>query len=317
MVESRKRLHIAVGVILDQATDKVLVARRPEHIHLGGLLEFPGGKLNPGEQVLDALNRELHEELDINVTRAKPLIQIKHDYADETVMLDTWLVMDWQGVPKGVEGQEIMWIRKRSLAKSEFPAANRPIITAINLPPVYGITPDLPDYGEEFFARLASKLESGLKLIQFRSKGLDDQSRYRILKKMFKMCGDYDCRVLINGLSGIEMVEYAHGIHLTSSDLLSLDARPVGDNFLIGASCHNRIELDHACNTGVDFVVLSPVEQTPGHEHAKPMGWNGFSELVLDCNVPVYALGGMKMSDLDCAQSCGGQGVAMIRGLWG
>lgn len=131
------------------------------------------------------------------------------------------------------------------------------------------------------------------------------------------MCCDYDCSLLINGLSGMDLIEYAHGLHLTSGDLLSLDARPLGDDYLIAASCHNRIETDHACRLGVDFAVLSPVRRTPGHNKSEPIGWHGFSELVTDCNFPVYALGGMEMTDVDDARVYGGQGVAMIRGLWG
>lgn len=316
MAESRERLHIAVGVILDQATGKVLVARRPEHVHMGGLLEFPGGKLHPGEPVLDALTRELREELNIIVTRASRLIQVKHDYADESVMLDVWLVTEWHGVAEGMEGQEIMWLDRDSLSKSEFPDANRTIITAMSLPPVYGITPDLPVYGGDFFNRLENRLENGLKLLQFRNKRLDNQARYAIIKKMYGMCCGYDCRLLINGMPVMDVIEFTHGVHLTSRDLLRLDARPLGEGYLVAASCHNRIETDHACRLGVDFAVLSPVKRSPGHEKSEPIGWKGFSDLVTDCNMPVYALGGMEMADVDNARANGGQGIAMIRGLW-
>ena len=316
MVESRERLHIAVGVILDQATDRVLVARRPGHLHLGGLLEFPGGKLHPGEHVTAALNRELQEELNINATMARQMIQIKHDYDEESVLLDVWLVSEWYGEPEGMEGQEIMWIQKDNLSKADFPDANWPIITAINLPPVYGITPELPVYGDEFFNRLKCKLENGLKLIQFRNKHMDNRAKYNVVKKTYEICCDYNCRLLVNGMSGMELFEFAHGLHLTSSDLLRLDDRPMGEDYLIAASCHNRTETDHACSLGVDFAVLSPVKKTPGHDKSEPIGWNGFADIVLDCNIPVYALGGMEMSDVDDARSFGGQGVALIRGLW-
>ena len=253
MAELRERLHIAVGVILDQATDKVLVARRPGHVHLGGLLEFPGGKLDPGEDVRNALSRELREELNISVTRARQLIQIKYDYPGESVLLDVWLVTDWGGTPKGMEGQEIMWIRKNALAKSEFPDANQQIITAINLPPVYGITPDLADYGDEFYGRLAKILEKGLRLIQFRSKRLDAQSKRRTLRRIYKLCNEFNCRILINGIADADMLDSAHGLHLTSSDLNSLHERPPGENLLVAASCHSSEEIEQACRLGVDF----------------------------------------------------------------
>ena len=233
MSTQRDRLHIAVGVILDQAADKVLVARRPEHLHLGGMLEFPGGKLDPGEHARDALARELREELNINVTRARPLIQINHDYAKESVLLDVWLVTGWSGIAEGMEDQEIMWLHKDSLSKNEFPQANQPIITAVNLPMIYGITPNLPDYDDKFFASLAGILDSGLKLLQFRSKELDEVSKHRVLGKIYEMCCDYNCRLLINGIAGKAMLKFAHGVHLTGRDLMSIEQRPVGEDYLL------------------------------------------------------------------------------------
>ena len=101
------RLSIAVGVIPDQAGNNVLVSRRPGHVHLGGLWEFPGGKLQPAETVLEALVRELREELNISVNQARPLIKINHDYSSKSVCLDVWLITAWKGVPMGMEGQEI------------------------------------------------------------------------------------------------------------------------------------------------------------------------------------------------------------------
>lgn len=316
MSVQHKRLHIAVGVILDKTADKVLVARRPEHLHLGGMLEFPGGKLDPGEHVRDALARELREELNINVTRARQLIQIKFDYPGKPVMLDVWLVTDWSGEPEGMEDQEIMWLHKKSLSNAEFPEANRPVITAVNLPSVYGITPDLADYDDHFFASLKDHLESGLKLLQFRSKRLDEQLKPGVQRQIYEMCCNYNCRLLINSADVRDLHESAHGLHLTGRDLLSLERRPLGEEYLVAASCHNRNEIEHACRIGVDFAVLSPVNKTASHDNVKPIGWNGFSEIVGDFNIPVYALGGMKITDMDKAFSSGGQGVAMISGLW-
>lgn len=316
MSESRVRLHIAVGVVLDQAADKVLVARRPEHLHLGGLLEFPGGKLDPGEHVRDALARELREELNINVTRARPLIRINHDYTKESVLLDVWLVTDWSGEAEGMEDQEIMWLQKDALSKTEFPDADRSIITAVNLPAIYGITPDLAEYDGRFFARLEDILKNGLKLLQFRSKQLEEQSKLRVLRNIFDMCRDHNCRLLINGIAGEAMLDFTDGLHLTGRDLMSLEQRPLAEDCLIAASCHNPAEVEQACRIGADFAVLSPVNTTASHADIEPIGWDGFTDIVQECNIPVYALGGLKTTDMDKAISCGGQGIAMISGLF-
>lgn len=122
-------VHVAVGVILDQ-DHRVLLAKRPDHTHQGGLWEFPGGKVDAGETVVQALDRELQEELAINVAAAEPLIEIQHDYGDKRVLLDVWMVTSFSGSPRGNEGQPIEWADMACLGDYAFPAANIEIIGA-------------------------------------------------------------------------------------------------------------------------------------------------------------------------------------------
>ena len=77
---------VAVGVIRDG--NRILLAKRPDHVHQGGRWEFPGGKREPGEDRFAALVRELEEELGIRPRDARPLIRIRHDYPDKSVELD-------------------------------------------------------------------------------------------------------------------------------------------------------------------------------------------------------------------------------------
>jgi 8-oxo-dGTP diphosphatase len=123
-------LRVAVGVVTN-AAGEVLVARRHDHLHQGGLWEFPGGKIGAGESAEAALARELHEELDILVDRAEPLLTVDHDYPDRRVRLEVWHVHAFRGVPHGREGQPLRWLRASELAPADFPAANLPIITAV------------------------------------------------------------------------------------------------------------------------------------------------------------------------------------------
>ena len=313
---NRERQVIAVGVILDQAGGKVLVSRRPDDVHLGGLWEFPGGKLEPDETCRNALGRELYEELGIIVVDARPLIEIKHDYQEELVSLDVWLVTHWQGEPAGREGQQIAWVESDNLDGLEFPEANQPIIRAIKLPDVYGITPDLPDYGRDFFMRLEKNLVQGLRLLQFRSKQLKRAELHTTLKDIFNLCSLYKCRLLVNGLQDDSVMNFADGIHLTSKELLECRTRPLEKEYLVAGSCHNQSELSQANRLNLDFAVLSPVYWTGSHQAAVPLGWEQYSRLLDGINIPVYALGGMHYSDIGRAQSCGGQGVAMLSRLW-
>jgi|AntRauTorcE11897_2_1112592.scaffolds.fasta_scaffold64764_1 8-oxo-dGTP diphosphatase len=122
-----KRVHVAVGVIVD-AQGRVLVARRAHEQHLGGLWEFPGGKLEPGERAEQALYRELKEELAIEVKHARPFCLIQHNYPDKAVLLDVWLVESFTGTPAGAENQPLRWLPPARLDAAEFPEANRTII---------------------------------------------------------------------------------------------------------------------------------------------------------------------------------------------
>ena len=119
-------LHVAVGVIKN-AANEVLISKRDQNVHQGGLWEFPGGKIEAGESVRNALGRELNEELGIVVSSASPLIKVRHTYPDLTVLLDVWRVDSFKGQPQSLEGQAIAWVPDDQLTKYSFPAANIPI----------------------------------------------------------------------------------------------------------------------------------------------------------------------------------------------
>lgn len=120
-------LHVAVGIIIN-AKDEILVAQRAAHKHQGGCWEFPGGKVEDGESVFTALQRELKEELDIHILDATPLLKIPYQYPDKTVLLDTWVIKNFKGEARGIEGQPIRWVLRSKLQQLSFPDANRLII---------------------------------------------------------------------------------------------------------------------------------------------------------------------------------------------
>ncbi|MCU4674203.1 8-oxo-dGTP diphosphatase MutT [Catenovulum sp. 2E275] len=125
-----KVVNVAVGVVL--YGDKVLLARRKPDQHQGGKWEFPGGKIETDETTCSALIRELKEECAIEATQLKPLIVIEHDYGDKKVCLDTYLVTEFSGEAKGLEGQEIIWANVNQLVDYDFPKANVAILDALN-----------------------------------------------------------------------------------------------------------------------------------------------------------------------------------------
>jgi len=123
-------VHVAVGVVLD-GDRNILITRRADGSHQGGLWEFPGGKVEPGETLQSALARELREELGIEVRRTSPLLEVRHDYGDKRVLLDVHVVWDFDGEALALENQPLAWVGPDALGQYRFPAANVPIIGAI------------------------------------------------------------------------------------------------------------------------------------------------------------------------------------------
>ncbi len=91
-------VHVLAGVLLD-TSGRVLLAQRPPGKHLAGQWEFPGGKREAGESPLQALTRELAEELGIVVQHAEPLIALPWHYDANELLLDAWHVLQWAGTP--------------------------------------------------------------------------------------------------------------------------------------------------------------------------------------------------------------------------
>ncbi len=128
-------MHVAAAVLVDRR-GQILIAQRPPGSHLAGGWEFPGGKLEPGELPLQALARELHEELGIEMGKGphRPLRRVKHSYSDRDILIETWIVREFTGDPRGLDGQAIRWCRKRDLAGVPLLAADTPIVDALRLP---------------------------------------------------------------------------------------------------------------------------------------------------------------------------------------
>lgn len=310
-----KQVHVAAGAIED-AQGRILITKRPDHVHQGGMWEFPGGKLEPGEGPEIGLDRELHEELGIRVLSSRPLIRVHHDYGDRHVLLDVHRVSAFSGVPHGREGQPISWVDPGAMDPHDFPAADRPIITALCLPALYLITGEDPLNLDIFIARLTRALDGGVRLVQLRAHELSDVDYAHLAEDGFAVCERYGARLLLNRGPGLVRDLPCHGLHLSSRQLWSLAHRPLGVKSFVGASCHNAEDLARAARLSLDYALLSPVEATASHPGAKPLGWNRFAAISERAALPVYALGGLTPVDLDRAFRNGAQGIAAIRGLW-
>jgi mutator protein MutT len=126
-------VHVVAAAVID-TTGRVLIAQRPAGTHLAGGWEFPGGKLEPGEERLAGLARELREELGITIATPRPLIRVHHAYPSREVLLDIWVVARYSGEPRGLDGQVLRWCTQDELAVTELLPADKPIVAALRLP---------------------------------------------------------------------------------------------------------------------------------------------------------------------------------------
>ena len=309
------RTHVVAAAVFD-ARGRVLLALRPEHVHQGGRWEFPGGKREAGESARAALERELHEELGIRVIDARPLIRVPWNYPGQPVLLDVWRVDAFQGEAHGREGQAVEWVALGELHRRDFPAANRAIVHALQLPDRYLITPEPGADRDAFLARLEQRLADGIRLVQLRAKSLDALA-YRVLaEQVLSRCRAIGARLLLNAPPALARELGADGVQLSSQALATARVRELPTDMLLGASCHTPQELARALDCGADFALLSPVQPTASHPETPALGWERFARWVEQQPLPVYALGGMACSDLGRAQAHGAQGIAAIRALW-
>ena len=135
MTRAEKPLtHVVAAGVTDPA-GRVLIAQRPPGKHLAGRWEFPGGKLEAGEDRRTGLARELREELGITLSAAlRPLIRVRHTYDYGEVLIDMWVVRHFSVEPRGLEGQALRWCTRDELQTVELLPADGPIVAALRLP---------------------------------------------------------------------------------------------------------------------------------------------------------------------------------------
>jgi len=303
-----------VAAVIERPDGSFLLAQRPAGKVYAGYWEFPGGKVEPDESLAAALERELHEELGINVEIAHPWLVQTYTYSHAKVRLNFFRVRAWQGEPHGKEQQQLAWQHLPTLGVAPLLPANAPVLRALRLPFEYAITHAGEIGADEQLTRLDRRLAQGLRLIQVRERAMQACARERFAQAVIRAARLHGAKVLINSDIDLAIRLGADGVHLTAMQLALLDFRPALE--YCAASCHSAAELARAAQLGVDFAVLGPVQATLSHPDAKPLGWERFSALVREATLPVFALGGLSRSDLESAWGCGAHGIAMLRGSW-
>ncbi|TQV85022.1 8-oxo-dGTP diphosphatase MutT [Aliikangiella coralliicola] len=119
-------VQVAAAIIIKD--NQVLIAQRPAEKHKGGYWEFPGGKIEASESAESALARELLEELDIHIADPAEFSEIRFDYPEKSVLLKFFLVTEFNGEPRGLEGQPVQWVAINQIENYQFPEANLPVV---------------------------------------------------------------------------------------------------------------------------------------------------------------------------------------------
>ena len=309
-------VEVAAAVMLRADGREFLLAQRPEGKVYAGYWEFPGGKVEPGESVRQALIRELQEELGITVTACSPWLTRQFTYPHATVRLNFWRVTAWDGeigISAPLEHAAVDWLECGKTAHvAPILPANDPILKALALPTTMAITMGESEGVERQLERLEEALDNGLRLIQVRDKGWPPAERLWFAETVTRIARQRQALVLINDSEEIARQVGADGVHLSAARLASCHSRP--DFAWVGASCHSAAEIARAGELGFDYALLGPVLPTATHPEASGLGWDGFSTAATGNTIPVFALGGLQASLLGEAQQHGAHGIAMMRG---
>lgn len=326
-------IQVAAGLIL-RPDGALLLAQRPADKPWAGWWELPGGKIEAGETTLQALARELHEELGIAVTRAAPWITYTHEYPKTIVRLAFCRVTGWTGEPSGLEGQALAWVRPGApMDVGPLLPATEPPLRWIQLPDRYLITAIGSQAGlPAFLDKLDRALAQGVKLVQFREPAWMQKSEadaYAAFKQVVRHCRQAGARCLVNSCHPESWWLQADGVHFRAVDarrvtapvhnmvtevpaVMAIKEKALG---LIAVSAHDAADLQAAQSLAADFAVLGHVLNTPSHPGQPGMGWDRFAALAADAGLPVYAIGGQSAATQDMAWQHGAHGIAGIRGL--
>ncbi|AZP28741.1 MULTISPECIES: NUDIX domain-containing protein [Acinetobacter] len=291
-------VDVAIAILIHRG--KILVGWREEQQHQGGKHEFPGGKVEQGETPEEACRREIYEEVGIGLKDWHQFDYIHHEYDDIIVNLHLF----HSYVPDELLNlihQPWAWYTRDQLLHLNFPKANKNIIKRLYWPHLIKISNTL------------STVESSDALLYWRIEEFEPQ----YIEQLTALDEGQRSSLIINvdiwrQLSP-ELQKQIKTVHLKQSQLMNLhkgDLR-VGVRYI--AACHDAVSLKQAQQIGCDAIFISPVKPTMTHPEAVALGWERFSDLAQNSQIPVFALGGVHPDDLATAQQHGAYGLAGIR----
>lgn len=291
-------VDVAIAILIHRG--KILVGWREEQQHQGGKHEFPGGKVEQGETPEEACRREIYEEVGIGLKDWHQFDYIHHEYDDIIVNLHLF----HSYVPDELLNlihQPWAWYTGDQLLHLNFPKANKDIIKRLYWPHLIKISNTL------------STVESSDALLYWRIEEFEPQ----YIEQLTALDEGQRSSIIINidmwqQLSP-ELQKQIKTVHLKQSQLMNLHKGDLTVGVRYIAACHDAVSLKQAQQIGCDAVFISPVKPTTTHPEAVALGWERFSNLAQNSQIPVFALGGVHPDDLATAQQHGAYGLAGIR----
>ena len=304
-------IKVSIGIFRDG--DKILIAQSKKK---GNKIvwEFPGGKNENKETSEQTLYRELKEELNVVVRKARLIKRFATNIDGSSYELSIFSVVEWEGKCISLEGQVLKWVPISELLNYNMHEPNKKILPSLMLPNKIMITPFLDKDYKVFLENLELLERHEIELLQLRL--THDKSTNKLISKEVKKRSGNKVRIMINGSTSEFDENYFDGIHLPFNLAKKLNVRPVKKKFLFSISCHNIKEIEHADHIDADFVYLSPINQTTSHPNSNFLGWSKASKIAAASSKPVYALGGLSIVDTLRAIENGFQGIAGITTFW-
>ncbi|AQV17187.1 NUDIX domain-containing protein [Acinetobacter pittii] len=291
-------VDVAIAILIHRG--KILVGWREEQQHQGGKHEFPGGKVEQGETPEEACRREIYEEVGIGLKDWHQFDYIHHEYDDIIVNLHLF----HSYVPDELLNlihQPWAWYTRDQLLHLNFPKANKDIIKRLYWPHLIKISNTL------------NPVESSEALLYWRIENESEQYIEQLTALNEGQRSNLIINVDIWHQLSPELQKQIKTVHLKQSQLMNLHKGDliVGVRYI--AACHDAVSLKQAQQIGCDAVFISPVKPTTTHPEAVALGWERFSDLAQNSQIPVFALGGVHPDDLATAQQHGAYGLAGIR----
>lgn len=318
-MSERKQVAVAAAVIFRDAPQgraqgrEFLLGQRAPGTFYPGYWEFPGGKVEKGEAPVDALKRELDEELGIRVEHCTPWITLSHEYEHAHVRLHFFRVERWSGRVHDHVHSALAWQTADALTVSPMLPANGPVMKSLRLPSRMAVTHAFRIGADAQLDALRQACRRGRLMLQIREPVLD-AAALDFAREAIRIARDHGCPAVLNGPVDVAQALGADGVHLKAAQLAGLTTRP--DFEWVGASCHTGDELAQAARLGLDYAVAGSVLPTATHPGGDTLGWDGLAALIAGSPLPVFAIGGLDDSHLAQAQTCGAHGIAAIRGAW-